>query len=316
VFKCTAKAPHPVYAINSLVGLFAAFFMAIANAAINDGFAIYEHPSQEHSLKSFPFLLSSSEEANQMRLVSGFGIAIWCVGGFALITYMQFSLPRRREDKTFRQCCLSMVVKYSPDRPWWYLVTLVTSFLITLSVSLFEDGSWQIVYALIVLVAYYSGLLAFKPYYSWLVYYADLVASGGKILLLVSALPFQTAGAASTSASNIIPAITIIVYSLQVLMLLYVLGIFLNFTCRNRPVDLENIMADLGGVFTRKFPKSGHLEEVCDDHADALAERSRRSSKGAEPEEKATAPQDAEPSDGICCADPEPAVAEGATTSA
>merc|ERR1719469_216754 len=187
VGKCTMKAPHPLFAINSLVGLFAAFFMAIANAAINDGFAIYEHPSQEHSLKSFPFLLSSSEEANQMRLVSGFGIAIWCVGGFALITYMQFSLPRRREDKTFRQCCLSMVVKYSPDQPWWYLVTLVTSFLITLSVSLFEDGSWQIVYALIVLVAYYSGLL--------------------------------------------------------VLMLLYVLWIFLDFYCRNRPSDLENIMA-------------------------------------------------------------------------
>merc|ERR1711957_467080 len=34
--------------------------------------------------------------------------------------------------------------------------------------------------------------------------------------------------------------------------------------------------ADLGGKLTCKFPRSGHLEEVCDDHSEALAERERR----------------------------------------
>lgn len=286
--------PKPVYAINSLVGLFAAFFMAIANAAINDGFAMYDHPSGDRSLKSFPYLLTSSSEASAVQVVSVFGIIIWCVGGLAMATFVQLNLANRREDKAFRQCCVSMVIKYRWDQPWWYLVTLFTSLLITLSVSIIQDGDWQMVYMLLILLAYFGGLLSFKPYYSWLVYYADVVASAGKIALLIACLPYQKAAVQpGASAANFIPAVAIIVYLLVIFQVLLVLVVFLQFRFAGKIANLESLMADLGSKFTKNFPKAGDLEEVCDDKEEAMAMRdsrrkSSRQSKQAEEQDPVT----------------------------
>lgn len=279
---CLSQKPEFVFAFNSMVGLFAAFFMAIANAAINDGFAVYGHPSGERSLKAFPFILDWQAEAVQIRIVSLIGMIVWCVGGAAIIGWLLWMMPRKIKDKQFRKATLSIVIKYANDKPWWYLVALLTSLLITMSVSFFETGQWQLVYALLILVVYFGALLSFKPYFSWLVHYADVASTGGKIFLLVCSLPYQSlpddekneAGAEAA----IIPVIAILAYTCGFLMLLHVALIFANFRTRGKSVELDMMMEDLGGRVAEKLPGTSDLEEICDDREEAMAKRQSRSS--------------------------------------
>jgi len=242
--------------------------MTIAKTAIAVGFSTYPHPDgTTFSLQAYPFVLGSDPEKTAILTSCVAGVVVWCAGGLALVTWLLMQLPKATLTPQFRRMTIPFVVRFVPQRPWWFLVSLVTPLLVTLAVPLFQEGAWQIVFAIIVLVCYLVLLLAFQPYYYSVVHYGDVFSTVGKIFILVTCLPHQVEGELDATT-----VVTTIVYFVDACLFIFCVVIAMSFSMFGQEMysSLDQPMKNFGGRALKFLPKSATgMEGLCDESEQA-----------------------------------------------
>merc|ERR1712032_225264 len=112
----------------------------------------------------------------------------------------------------------------------------------------------------IVLVIYLAVLSSFKPYYSWIVYYGDLVITIGKVCLLVVA-PLYTA---TGEGEALIYAIIFVSYGLMFGLLAYAAYFVFLLKVKEQATKLDDVLADVGGKVVEPLPTTGPLMNIVD----------------------------------------------------
>lgn len=264
--KCLGQR-YPIwpFACATALGLYSTFFMTIAKTAIAVGFSTYAHPDgTTFSLQEYPFILGNDAEFAAVQISCIAGVIIWCAGGLAVVAWLLMQLPKATLTPQFRRITIPFVVRFVPHRPWWFLVTLLTPLLVTLAVPLFQDGQWQLVFAVMVLVCYLVLLVSFRPYYYNIVHYGDVFSTVGKIFILVTCLPYQS----GTGAGEATVVVTSIVYFVDICLLIFCCYLAISFTAFGNELypRLDLPMKNLGDRVFNFLPKSATgMEGLCDE---------------------------------------------------
>jgi len=238
------------------------FFLIIASSAINSGFAKFEHPGGQTSLTLFPSILTDDPEAKTIMAISIIGILVWCVGGLTTIILLLYKLPSMQRNAFFLKSTGSITLRFGSKVPWWFLVQMFLNLLIAMTMSLFQSGGWQMVWMIMVFSFYLVGLLSFKPWFCPMLHYADLCATFGKILILVSLLPYHyTKHESEPSGATFAVIISTIVYIVCSGQALYALFRSILFASGQSTQPITEIHDDLGGSAAKalRLPESPDL---------------------------------------------------------
>jgi hypothetical protein len=234
--------PDRYRSIASLLAVMVSFFMTIVNEAVNSGFAIYQHPATgSSSLAKYPWLLTSDGDAKTIQFFSIAGLLLWCVGFLSLISFIIVKLPSKSLSAAFRLSTANIFVAFHAKIPWWMMVYLLQSVLISLSVSMFTSGAHQMSVNIIVIVLYTVSLACFEPYYFPLAYYDDLWVSIGKLLILTTGGSFIDDGGEIVNLIAVIATYSIAAGSLC-------MAIFVQLKLRSDGTSFgKDFMKNMGG---------------------------------------------------------------------
>lgn len=254
--------PRAPEVVSACLSLFSLLFIVICNSALNMGFAIYKHPGGETSLRYFPYILKGTDQYALIQWCSIIGLILWCCGGIAFVIVLLYAMPKYAGSLPFQRAILAVTVRFQKEFPWWYVVVLLRSLLLTLSVTLFENGATQTAFMTVVLVWYSLTLVSYNPYFAPLAYYADLSYAVGNTVLLTFVQLYSLTG----RGAGFLTAVTVLLYGTVGSIALYSFYIFANQKFRNRPTVLNEHMKNAGshclGYILPKTVEMDYLEAV------------------------------------------------------
>lgn len=254
-----ARWPHVPELASSLFGLFGMFFITITDSAINTGLATLGHPNGERSLRAFPYILTTDDEASSIVSISLLGGIVWCFGGLVVVLAAMQMARTRNFDIWYRRCTLAVTIRYRKESAWWFLMILLQNFLLALTLSFFEDGAWQATYMGCIFALYAVALASFKPYFSPLVHYCDLSASVVRALFMVVIPMYSFSG----QGEALVIIFAMLLYFPCIVFFSWSLYLLFNFKVKGIPVEVDKVCQDLGGRVTHTlFPDSSDLTEV------------------------------------------------------
>lgn len=251
--------PHVPELSSSIFALFGMFFITITDSAINTGLATLGHPNGERSLRAFPYILTTDDEASSIVSISILGGIVWCLGGLVVVLVAMQMSRTRHVDIWYRRCTLAMTIRYRNESAWWFLMILLQNCLLALTVSFFEDGAWQATYMGCIFALYAVALASFQPYFSPLVHYCDLAASVVRALFMVVIPMYSSSG----QGEALVIILAVLLYVPCTFFFSWSLVLLFNFKVRGNPSEVDKVCKDLGGRVTHAlFPYSSDLTEV------------------------------------------------------
>mmetsp|Transcript_57596 Transcript_57596/g.166724 ORF Transcript_57596/g.166724 Transcript_57596/m.166724 type:complete len:1331 (-) Transcript_57596:116-4108(-) len=186
--SCGLRFPTIVQASNVSIIILTALFMTILNNAINQVFSTYSHPgSDERSLVSFPFILTSDPFMDDLMIVAIASIMVWCVGTVCFVMYLMLFLPKHKDNINLRRGCITLLNKFKFDSTWWVLFDLLVKILVSISVSIFDIASTQTEWMATVYIGYLFLLIIVQPYHFKRHWLSDIILTCGKLLILAYA---------------------------------------------------------------------------------------------------------------------------------
>jgi basic membrane lipoprotein Med (substrate-binding protein (PBP1-ABC) superfamily) len=247
------KFPRWPEVLSSVGSLFAYFFITICNSAMNMGFATMMHPNGKKALRYFPHLLEDDDRYTTIQMVSAAGLLVWSIGGTAVVAFGLYSQPKYARNLNFRKAMVGLSMPYKNDKTWWYIVTLMRSLFVSLSVLCFEQGSAQNAFLTCVFLVYSMMTNAFRPHFAPLSYYVDSAYSVSIVAILVYLQLYQLTG----QGAQMLEAITAFSYLFICTTTIYIVGLRM----RDRNVRLRIRDGERKTVFGRALLRPDKLDE-------------------------------------------------------
>jgi hypothetical protein len=245
-----------------MLSLFSTFFIVIADAAVNKGFATYVHPCGDRTFLAYPYLLTSDSEGVSIVVVSTIGLLMYCVLGLAVVLFVLLRLPKKAHDVTFRRSTLSLVVKFGNSTPWWFFLVLLVNLMVTLSIVLFDDVNFQIMYTSVVLICYMCLLVSYRPYRCPASYYSDVVTTFGKLFILLGFSLYNEDS--SSGAETVVTFCVISTYCVSTLIFFWSIYMIIQSRVCKKVFPLTTMFNNVGNIITDKFPHAQNIMELAD----------------------------------------------------
>jgi hypothetical protein len=216
-----ARAPDPVKLTGVINTVFLCFYTTIVSWSLTLAFATYKHPKTEghnhrgpeESLLAYPYILTTSDQANALHVIGFASFGVWGVGIF-LNMVTQVGMLTFSEDRIFHRTMLPITAKYRKHMPWWCLFEMLVKLFAVLSLTLFDEAGKQIQMMVACYAVYLVALCTYAPYRFLRHNWTDVIFTAGKILILMFSVTFYSPDVAQDpESSTLLTWILIIVYA-------------------------------------------------------------------------------------------------------
>lgn len=250
--------PSTASALSQVLALFGTFFLMIANSAIGVGFTLITHPNGQYSLRKFPYILDTDPAFMVIRIACAIGVLVWCVMGMSTVFWILWKLQYKREDLQFRLSTMAIVARYRPTTPWWYAFLLLVNLFLGLAGTISEDGATQSLYLVLILMSYLVMLTSVRPYKADLCHYLELVATFGKLVLVVAGQRYNLTG----QGEILLLCVAVFCYGYSLFTIAVAAYLRFRLTVWNLATDVCNFGRNLGGRALLFLPQTGDLLEL------------------------------------------------------